>query len=296
MGSQRYPQIPVFQWALPLFFIAALLPAWSLSLSDAAALGRAAYFIEDESYLLPPGFSLVKKTVDKASGFRGAIFRNGTASETVIVFAGTEFGKDPKDILADIGIVVGEVNDVVEKIVMLLAEKAKGVFSDVEPKRVERIQQKLQITKPREIDGQLQFARKLAREARQSPGGRTSTLFVVGHSLGGFLAQLVGFESRLPTITFNAPGAANYEGAGGMAARRDEIATAALEGVSDGLLSLEDELVGNHIRAHDLVGMFGDHIGPKVEYPDIEKSWGLDFLLENHSIDAFINFLEKARK
>lgn len=38
----------------------------------------------------------------------------------------------------------------------------------------------------------------------QHPGAE---FLIVGHSLGGFLAQVVGFECELPFITFNAPAA-----------------------------------------------------------------------------------------
>lgn len=48
-------------------------------------------------------------------------------------------------------------------------------------------------------------AYQLAQLAREMAEGRGCNLFLTGHSLGGFLAQIVGFWLGIPFVTFNAP-------------------------------------------------------------------------------------------
>ena len=40
--------------------------------------------------------------------------------------------------------------------------------------------------------------------------GKDKIILITGHSLGGFLAQVVGLATGLPFVSFNAPGASNY--------------------------------------------------------------------------------------
>jgi putative lipase involved disintegration of autophagic bodies len=67
---------------------------------------------------------------------------------------------------------------------------------------------------------------------------------IVGHSLGGALAQLVGYALSLPFVTFNAPGVRNN-----------------LQGVSWGVRKVGQVQGFNMILASDPVGNFGVHLG-----------------------------------
>jgi hypothetical protein len=74
------------------------------------------------------------------------------------------------------------------------------------------------------------------------PGGYT--IYLTGHSLGGFLAQIVGATQGANTITFAAPGVQEY-----LAARK--LPT----------VDLAPFTVRQVIREHDVVGSFGTHVG-----------------------------------
>lgn len=53
------------------------------------------------------------------------------------------------------------------------------------------------------VPNQVKSATKMVRNARQIAHGRR--LYIVGHSLGGGLAQVVGARQNIPFVTFNAP-------------------------------------------------------------------------------------------
>ena len=53
---------------------------------------------------------------------------------------------------------------------------------------------------------QLREATDMVRQAENLTDSKKKTLSIVGHSLGGALAQGVGYGTGLPFVTFNAPG------------------------------------------------------------------------------------------
>jgi putative lipase involved disintegration of autophagic bodies len=55
------------------------------------------------------------------------------------------------------------------------------------------------------IPNQAESARELMKEASREYGHLNLT--VTGHSLGGYLAQVVSYWAKVPCVTFNAPGA-----------------------------------------------------------------------------------------
>jgi hypothetical protein len=96
---------------------------------------------------------------------------------------------------------------------------------------------------------------------------------LVGGSLGGYIAQCVGYERRLRTVTFNAPGA------------RGRLKPAK-----------NPTYITNHIRYLDIVGNFGSHAGTTVRYPNLDageivgksKLGNLkDFFVRNHEVADF---------
>jgi len=86
-----------------------------------------------------------------------------------------------------------------------------------------------------------------------TPGGYT--IYLTGHSLGGFLAQVVGATQGANTVTFAAPGAQEY-------------LTACKLRTKD----LTPFTVRQLSRANDLVGSFGTHVGQAVPLCDFYDS------------------------
>jgi len=117
------------------------------------------------------------------------------------------------------------------------------------------------------------FVKKVL-ELKKSGGAAITKadLVITGHSLGGYLAQVVGGYYQVRTETFNAPGALH----GG---RKSST------------------LVTNHVRRTDVVGRLGRHIGKVLLYPDeVYKLFDLSqrYVIANHDMSPFIPTLKKA--
>lgn len=123
------------------------------------------------------------------------------------------------------------------------------------------------------LDRQVKLARKFLKSSTEKynqikPNNKESNIVLTGHSLGGFLAQIVGTETGHTTYTFNAPGAEGY------------------------LPKLkESKNIFNYIRESDIVGNFGNHIGEVNIIKDLNSKNKLspDFLYKNHDIEGFAN-------
>jgi hypothetical protein len=76
------------------------------------------------------------------------------------------------------------------------------------------------------------------------------TLYVTGHSLGGFLAQTVAASQGCAGVTFNAPGAAEYLAAAHLPVRHEPVP------------------VRNLYRSHDVVGSYMTHLGDREPMVD----------------------------
>lgn len=86
---------------------------------------------------------------------------------------------------------------------------------------------------------------KYARQIQRQYSG--AFILVVGHSLGSFLAQMVGVECDMPFITYNAPGAGQALSAAGKSPRFKK---------------------GVNLRVNwDPVSKSGRHIGPLITIP-----------------------------
>jgi hypothetical protein len=119
-------------------------------------------------------------------------------------------------------------------------------------------------TVPQEADADL-FTREAQRTYARRPAAaraRIQSPILVGHSLGGFLAQILSARRDLPAVTFNAPGAKSERLPKGVTYR-----------------------VENHVRDKDLVGTFGPHVGGVYTYPH-ER-----LVLDNHRMGLFVQHL-----
>ena len=101
-------------------------------------------------------------------------------------------------------------------------------------------------------------------------------VMVTGHSLGGFIAQIIAAENGLRAVTFNALGARNYK------------------------KSKENKGIRNIVRKNDIVGRFGKHLGREIVYGNVNFSikkdlckGGAPYLLRNHGIGDFIVTLRR---
>ena len=105
---------------------------------------------------------------------------------------------------------------------------------------------------------------------RASTANTGKKVIIVGHSLGGLLAQIVGNETGAETHTFNAPGAREY--------------------VDDA--NINGSNITNHLSLYDPVSNAGVHIGSTKYYNHFDYSLG-------HSMEGFYRYLveeDKAKK
>lgn len=78
---------------------------------------------------------------------------------------------------------------------------------------------------------------------------------LTGHSLGGNLAQIVGAKNQVETNTFNAPGVTESS-------------------IEKWVGTIRQSLpIINHIKAGDVIGNYGNHIGETIVYPDDKVIW-----------------------
>lgn len=94
-----------------------------------------------------------------------------------------------------------------------------------------------------------QRARAFAQEICSS---NPQKITIVGHSSGGFIAQLVGEDLQLQTTTFNAPGA--------------------LSCAPNQVKKIRSQSLVNYVRDNDVVGRFGTgHLGTVVTWPNFNE-------------------------
>ncbi len=99
------------------------------------------------------------------------------------------------------------------------------------------------------------------------PENKDESVAITGHSLGGFLAQVVGAKTGHTTITFNAPGAQGFF---------PEIKSS--------------KNICNYIRKSDIVGNFGTHIGQTEVMPDSTGSkLNPAYIFKNHGLGSMVN-------
>ncbi|MEN8196459.1 MAG: ricin-type beta-trefoil lectin domain protein, partial [Pseudomonadota bacterium] len=119
------------------------------------------------------------------------------------------------------------------------------------------------------IKSQIAEAKRLTRRAIAN-NPQKKRIIVVGHSLGGYLAQVVTAELPVSAgISFNAPGFGPLD-RGTMYTPKNSA-----------------RLMENHSRERDLFGNFGKHFGRKIIYHDLLSAVKLP--LKNHDITGFRN-------
>ena len=165
------------------------------------------------------------------NGFQAVKYGNDTT--IVISYRGTYGELD--DILADVGILYGTLN-------------YEEIFENYLEKNLVNSQ----------ISQAVNFYNKCMRNEYRE-------VIIIGHSLGGFLAQIVGAHSGKETHTFNAPGAYKFVSylrhTGNIFSPRANVT--------------------NHI-SDELVSKFGDHFGKVQKY-----------LHDSHSIESFYKYLKR---
>jgi|GEM_PF-2295524 len=126
-----------------------------------------------------------------------------------------------------------------------------------------------------QTEAQLKKARQFLSSvlrARTSDGRPVirKNVTIVGHSLGGFISQILAAENSLKAVTFNAPGAGNYNP------------------------RLRSSKVRNITRRSDPVGQMGKHIGPKSNVADAKfrLSAAAKYLMTNHSSEELMKDLK----
>lgn len=130
---------------------------------------------------------------------------------------------------------------------------------------------------------QLQISRDFMKRvmAMKDSKGRTlskTRVTLVGHSLGGFIAQVLAAEQNVPAVTFNASGARNYNS------------------------KLKSDRIRNVSREGDVVGTLGKHIGRSVWVPDLKFNFKRDkanpasYLVNNHNLAELIKDLRRWKR
>ena len=210
-----------------------------------ALLSRDVYRTDQERYQDPNGFQLVRRI--NRDGFQAALYRDRATGDYIVSYAGTE-SKSPIDWFANSSI---------------LAPPPAIDLSQIGP--VAAFPQSSENQSGAVLDAYVEEAKNFYSESQEIAGGSPH---ITGHSLGGFLAQVVGSTEGAKTTTFNAPGV--------VAPLRDRYGVAS-----------SPSNVTNYGRAGDPVFNLNEsHLGRR------ETVDGLDGWLENHSIQSIAEELE----
>lgn len=202
------------------------------TLHELASLASHVYDPNDNNKL--PHHLVCDDYTNESLGFTAATYSNQHFK--IVVFRGT---KNVFDGIADVGLALsGIFGD--KKPDSDVLEIATGLTTGVLDMKVKQAQQ--------------YYTKSKENESR--------TIIIVGHSLGGFFAQVVGYTSGEETHTFNAPGAAKY-------IEKKKLKQAA------------DINITNHLSM-DVVSNFGKHVGRDTTYNN-----------SGHSIDDFCKFLQE---
>jgi hypothetical protein len=225
----------------------------------------------------------------RRNGFKAMALRHRPTRRLVVALAGTE--TQAGDILQDLALVLRNDGELAARIqenlqrlvTQLFGKLGLGSLADdalraiVEKLEVvdDAVRRALARARPLvdlvakgrfQIEEAIKFTREAVERYVQRPRReRASTIepIMTGHSLGGYLAQIVAARRRTEAVTFNAPGA---HGEGPVAGSK---------------------LIRNHVREKDIVGTFGRHLGVVVYYPH-ER-----LVLDNHKMSLFRAMLDR---
>ena len=171
-------------------------------------------FVEGDSVnYMGEEWIVVAQSHDPYSGFDGYLFYNERTKKFVVSFRGTEFK------LNDRGYKDFSQTDIHDygrsNLKMAQLESAKTFMSDVtkivngDKTAVEKVQNKIEENQKKPVDLPITPGAASEKTSAKKAAERDDRLIIVGHSLGGGLAQLIGAMSdyaKYQTHTFNAIG------------------------------------------------------------------------------------------
>lgn len=159
----------------------------SPTIHEFACMADASYVVDREP--LVPNYTRIHFQVSP-TGFKGSRFQlaEGRATYRVVAFAGTDFGgengTDYNDLWADVGfsgVDPGPLHYMASPVVSYILARGR-----------------------RKLQAQITDALAMTAQAVMSAEG-PSNVYVVGHSLGGGLAQIIAAKLGICGIAFNAP-------------------------------------------------------------------------------------------
>jgi hypothetical protein len=257
----------------------------AVEMIDCARAANRAF--NSSKFYIPCGFSLLMKSdSSRPFGFQAAAFRHEKSGIVVMAISGSN-GGDPGDILANMGVFAAEIDSLKESVANLLSKKSSDDKTlDYMKKMTLGRPAQVVLGQIREAESFLQRVRMLARVQagfdflhanpleRKNRIENPPTIYLSGHSLGGYLVQILSARYGIYGETFNAPGASGF-----------------LKGARANTI--------DHIRRHDLVGIYGRHAGQLVCYPDVPIQWSnfpKPFFVRNHLVEDFLDDLKKGIK
>ncbi|WP_151974444.1 hypothetical protein [Erythrobacter sp. EC-HK427] len=157
------------------------------TIHEFAAMADAIY--SPSNSVLVPNYTRISFR-ERSNGFKGGLYRqsSGRNQTNIIAFAGTdmsgEAGTDIRDLAADVGFAGRSVT-----LAVYITNPAAAISIELGRQLLE---------------WQFREALALVRDTLGT-AGHGSTTYVVGHSLGGGLSQMVAAELGLKGMAFNAP-------------------------------------------------------------------------------------------
>jgi hypothetical protein len=254
-----------------------------LTLDTLALSCHTASRYHETNFKLDPQFQILSSFRDPKTGFQAVALEHLSTKKVLFCIGGTQGGKDPFDILADLGIFHIYLKQLKDKTIVLYQAIKDHIASsdngeDLRHKEaewysmLELIRTKTIVRNNNYLHRQVKQAQEFIKsifekyEQKHNKSLNLNNMIITGHSLGGFIAQVLGTEYDCIVHTFNAPGAWNFSNSG------------------------NHLRIFNHLRKHDCVGRFGWHVGRSIIYPNLKmtlSSLPPVYLGKNHNILLF---------
>ncbi len=265
-----------------------LLTTGGIYLDQLAELAYSSVHFHEENYEINSDFILLSTRIDESCGFQGIACEHKETGKIVIAFAGTQAGMDPLDLLADVGILLVGVKQLkikTKELINAIFNLNNDNYGLYEIHRIENEWMSLfdhtakqaNFRNNRTLRSQVSTAKSfvdefISKTTAKNKNFKFTDAILVGHSLGGFIAQVIGNENSNFVHTFNAPGAYAY-----------------------GDL-INDKNIYNHMRKNDGIGRFGIHLGKNIIYPNTKMYLAIMppvYFVKNHTIEFFYKDLRK---
>ncbi|PKK90092.1 MAG: hypothetical protein CVV64_11275 [Candidatus Wallbacteria bacterium HGW-Wallbacteria-1] len=279
-------------------------------------------------FAFPAGINIVSKVRDIETGFQAYACRHESTGNILIAISGTQFA-DPMDLLADLGIIQSSIDaftnrtgDVIDALLAYRKSVQDGSdserqeflashFLSLESRwvRVARMMESKTNYRNAALDNQINQAREFVRKTiagivpaagsasvkgSSEAHGSSGKVILVGHSLGGFICQVIASETDgLITHTFNAPGASAYIAylAEKKSSNGHEFNTGTQKSSKDDFRIASGTQVFNHLRRSDPIGRFGRHLGNEIIYSNARTILAiipLVYIGKNHTMPLFV--------